>query len=62
MQASDLAAAEAPLAAAEAPLAKDATAASEAALASASRVKIAILSEVSDFKSCASMVSMPTQG
>ena len=62
LQASDLAAAEAPLAAAEAPLAKDVPAASEAAIASASRVQSAIPSEISDFKSCASAVSMPTQG
>ena len=61
-QASDLAAAEAPIAAAEAPLAGDAPAASDAAIASASRVQSAIPSEISDFKSCASAVSMPAQG
>ena len=61
-QASDLAAAEAPIAAAEAPLAGDAPAASDAAIASASRVQSAIPSEISDFKSCVSAVSMPAQG
>ena len=61
-QAADLNSSNAPALSAEAPLAGDDPSASAAAVASAARVSDAIPSEISDFRSCASAVSMATHG
>ena len=55
-------ASDAPASQAEAPPASDAPVASPAAVASAARVHAAIPSDISDFQSCASAVSMAHQG
>ena len=61
-QAADLEASNAPAFQAEAPPASDAPVASPAAVASAARVQAALPSDISDFQSCASAVSMAHQG